>query len=585
MIRVPWSTLSGEAVEDFVSQILLLRHANKPGNRIRPSKGDKGMDVRIREAGGLAVYQVKRYATTLSSSQRSKIKSSFERFVNEVAAREAVVRWELVMPLDPTPENIEWFESLTDKHPFECRWTGLSELDSYAAENSVLVEYHFGDPEPMQRTITELLHAGSPVMPGLPPESRLDAISTKMATLAKSLDDLDPHYRYEVELHRKIVDQNPLEVAMHRASPGRVVTQILDVESHWLLVHTIARCSASTELRPIKGTLTMVAKEGSEQQKAIEDFITFGAPLVDMPATMDGAEGPPFSFEDGQGIVTFMPSQSEQLPPLSIVLENQAGRVVFSGALTDVRVASGTASEPGYWLSAKCADELVHLESTVSSGRPSQLRIRIVGASGIPVANGLSLADFLASHLESDNLGISIRGTNTKVSGPWKLSRTGAEAEQAQSIVRMVRALISMQAYTMTPILMPRTWSDSSLRRWEEIARMLNGEAIQRSWESIGVQLSQEEDYEQALSEERAILVRLPLEVEVDSTTYGLSCVVQYYCASARFTDVERAADGTALAARAVPVNRAPMDVRVIPSDSPAATAAELTSCLESGGS
>lgn len=114
---------------------------------------------------------------------------------------------------------------------------------------------------------------------------------------------------------------------------------------------------------------------------------------------------------------------------------------------------------------------------------------------------------------------------------------------------------------------------------------MLNGEAIQRSWESIGVQLSQEEDYEQALSEERAILVRLPLEVEVDSTTYGLSCVVQYYCASARFTDVERAADGTALAARAVPVNRAPMDVRVIPSDSPAATAAELTSCLESGGS
>jgi hypothetical protein len=51
MTRVNWQLLSGEQVEEFVSALLLLRHQG-PGNRIKPSQGDRGVDVRLWDPEG-----------------------------------------------------------------------------------------------------------------------------------------------------------------------------------------------------------------------------------------------------------------------------------------------------------------------------------------------------------------------------------------------------------------------------------------------------------------------------------------------------------------------------------------------------
>jgi hypothetical protein len=60
MTRVNWDLLSGEQIEEFVAALLLLRHQGQ-GNRITPSQGDRGVDVRLSEADGFNFYQVKRY--------------------------------------------------------------------------------------------------------------------------------------------------------------------------------------------------------------------------------------------------------------------------------------------------------------------------------------------------------------------------------------------------------------------------------------------------------------------------------------------------------------------------------------------
>jgi hypothetical protein len=53
--------------------------------------------------------------------------------------------WKLVMPLDPTPENDDWFAELTQRAPFACVWCGLDYVDGLAAKYPDVVDYYLRD--------------------------------------------------------------------------------------------------------------------------------------------------------------------------------------------------------------------------------------------------------------------------------------------------------------------------------------------------------------------------------------------------------------------------------------------------------
>jgi hypothetical protein len=58
MTTVNWEREPGEKVEEFAAALLLLKHPH--GNRITPSRGDRGVDVRVWSLDGYDIYQVKR---------------------------------------------------------------------------------------------------------------------------------------------------------------------------------------------------------------------------------------------------------------------------------------------------------------------------------------------------------------------------------------------------------------------------------------------------------------------------------------------------------------------------------------------
>lgn len=104
MTQVNWERCSGEQVEEFVAAMLLLR--NPHGNLITPSQGDRGIDIQIEaETGGYDIYQVKKYATTLTASQKKAIERSWQTFLNQTVGRIQVNSWNLALPCNPTPEN------------------------------------------------------------------------------------------------------------------------------------------------------------------------------------------------------------------------------------------------------------------------------------------------------------------------------------------------------------------------------------------------------------------------------------------------------------------------------------------------
>jgi hypothetical protein len=75
--RIDWGRRSGDEVETVVGILLCRRHLHV--ERIKPSQGDDGLDVILREDDGWTIWQVKKYTDQPTSDQKSKIKKSFER--------------------------------------------------------------------------------------------------------------------------------------------------------------------------------------------------------------------------------------------------------------------------------------------------------------------------------------------------------------------------------------------------------------------------------------------------------------------------------------------------------------------------
>src|ERR1019366_1203656 len=106
----------GDDVEAVVAMMLNREHPDSV--RITTSQGDGGVDILDRAAaddGGDVVYQVKRYAAPLSSSQKGKGAKSAKRLLHPDEGDRRwkdlnVTVWRLVTPWKPTPEAETWLQ-------------------------------------------------------------------------------------------------------------------------------------------------------------------------------------------------------------------------------------------------------------------------------------------------------------------------------------------------------------------------------------------------------------------------------------------------------------------------------------------
>ncbi len=117
MARVEWSALGGDEVESLLANLIY----NYDGRaiRIRPSQGDYGIDIVIPTTADPEkwdVYQVKKFAQNLTAGQKSQIVKSFGRVLLGMVRRNVPLNdWYLVLPLDPTLENLEWLKGLPEQ--------------------------------------------------------------------------------------------------------------------------------------------------------------------------------------------------------------------------------------------------------------------------------------------------------------------------------------------------------------------------------------------------------------------------------------------------------------------------------------
>jgi hypothetical protein len=183
---VNWEREPGEKIEEFVAALLLLEHP--AGNLITPSRGDRGVDIRVPNPDGFDIYQVKRYTRPLTSRQAKEIETSWATFVRETLPVLPVRSWTLVTPWNPTNERLDWLAGLTAGSGVATTWMGRTNLDVLAAQRQSLVSYYFGDGgHELKRLLADALQAGRDLPHTDAAEDLLAAAIARQRSIAATL--------------------------------------------------------------------------------------------------------------------------------------------------------------------------------------------------------------------------------------------------------------------------------------------------------------------------------------------------------------------------------------------------------------
>lgn len=274
--RIPWTRYSGEDVESVLATFISLEERN--AIKIRPSRGDGGIDLIVYlDAETVDIYQIKKFAENLKNSQKAQIENSWQ----ELSATTAVLHvkinsWHLVMPLDPTNENLRWAKELVEPSGTKFIWDGLSRVDGWASKYPEVIDYYFSNgKEEVSEYAAKLLS-----MANLPDCSDPVILENRLRDLCSHLDKLDPYYAYSVHV---LSEYDKRDDFCTRA-PGVVMSQILVTPgSGRIAIDVIEKTPIASMLHPLTFSMKIIAGTDEEKEQA-QNFIEYGMPFTSLPA-------------------------------------------------------------------------------------------------------------------------------------------------------------------------------------------------------------------------------------------------------------------------------------------------------------
>jgi hypothetical protein len=258
---------------------ILLCREHPTATRVKASVGDGGIDVWVPEGEAATVYQIKRYTGNITATRQGHIKKSWETLL--AYAEENFITlsaWYLVMPENPTKEQLKWFKKLTEGATFPCAWRGLDFVDGLAAKYPDVIDYYLRDgKERLEATIQRFLSIAGLKNPADTPASSIDSLRE----LHEALDQFDPHFYYDFSVQMLNADGScpPPQV-----TPGSIASARMVNNGRCVTYNIIPRFNEALKERPVPGSMTLAAEPGSPLHKQIDDWAKFGAPLTDVPA-------------------------------------------------------------------------------------------------------------------------------------------------------------------------------------------------------------------------------------------------------------------------------------------------------------
>jgi hypothetical protein len=474
---VNWGSYSGENLETVMA-VLLLQERPTAWRRAA-SQGDGGVDVVVPVDGGYEVNQVKSFTDRLTPGQKAQIKHSLETVIQDARLDKPVQKWNLLMPLDPTSEDEQWFAKLTKGAPFPCQWLGETFWNSEASKHPHVIDYYFRDGK--ERLLERVRSLQGLLADPEAPIRPADVVSA-LQRIQTELNDTDPQYRYEFSATAAPPASRP--------RPGLVMSETRGTEDGgFITIDVIARYPQAAQDRPIDGSITinLVDRDrGIDLSDDFRAFVGYGRRLVLPDGALDRVEvnapgGLGGTFEGGQGVVG--PRSVPLAHPHRMELELLApdGEVVET---VTVAVIDLTAGELGI--------EFVGIESAGAFDfncrvdRPGEGTTRAAAEwnlnqrelAGLPVVNVLPAIRLMNQLCAPNSLRLTL------MNGPATVARAEqdlaeAEHDPDETSMEIAEMLASLQPHTPIPILIPGQITQEERQEIAYASRLLAGETIE----------------------------------------------------------------------------------------------------------
>lgn len=517
MSRTEWTRRTPEEVESVVAFMLCREFPN--AIRIRPSQGDGGIDLMVPSPGGVTIYQVKSFAENLTTGQKNQIQRSFDTLLAYAAKDNLhVLEWFLVMPLDPTREQLRWLQHVTSQGDFPRTWHGLAYVEGLAAKYPDVIDYYlFEGKERLQDVLERFLTLAGLQNPAQPPAASQHTLDD----LYQALNEFDPHYRYHFSVGEVDVVGNCPPVV---DPPGCVCTVRKREGNRCITHHIVARCAESLKERPITGGLTLQAESGTELAQQILDWGKYGTPLQNAPAhdvriDLPGGFAPPV----GDAQISIGASPPIQGAPDRTTLRclGPAGTVVASLDFGTDQIAAAP-DRQGVWSSGHdLATSLLHYEFRGRKGdATSAVTLSWSDPEGHAPADLLPVLRFIGSTAPPNRLQMFAHN-GPAVTPPAALPQALADAEMIQIVIRICQSLATIQEHTLSQILLPPLCQESpdSFAQWEQAARLLRGESLTSTWNNVQLHLKPGEVLPPI---QEPLVANTPLIVQIAGKDYEL---------------------------------------------------------------
>jgi hypothetical protein len=523
MARVEWSRYPGEEIETVIAIMLCREYPN--ANRPKPARGDGGIDLLVPGADGAAIYQIKGYTGNLTLAQKRHIKESWEALAKYSAANSLKVsEWNLVIPENLTNEQREWVEELTKDADFPCHLHTLDFVEGLVAKYSDVIDYYLRDgKDRLDGAVKTYLSIISPDTSTEPAASQ-----KRIVDLHEALNKFDPHYRYDFAVDSLETGQEC--PAMPTDTPWLVAAVQQNHGNRCITYKIFARFAEATNERPVPGRFTLVAEPGSELESQIEDWIEFGAPLQNVPAT-DIFAGLPGGFEAtlSSGFVSLRASGPipEAVSEITIdLLDPDGSRVESLDFVTD-EVTTGQERTAVRSTGHERLADVVTFElraSSISSQPTVQITLRDI--TGKRPSDVLPSLRFISGLRPPRRIQISIRN-GPALTPPGAFNNELISDADGHNMIIACEALTEIQKAVFVRITIPdlatTTWN--TLESWINAATILRGEQLSGKWHEVKVHLPPGTDPMPGVG---ALLNRGPWTVQIGDNTYSIGTVDLY---------------------------------------------------------
>jgi hypothetical protein len=427
---------------------VLISTLNPDAERIDGAGGDGGRDVQLRRGGRLDLWELKSQSGRVGPIQRRQIERSLER-----AAQLNPDSWTLVIPVDPTPAELKWFDTLQSRYPFTLKSLGRTWLDGQMAERPYLPRYFvYGGADEATKLLLDLRKDEQEFGRGI------SHVVSRVEGRVKRLRELDPFWDFQIS----------------RSAAGAYS------------VTPVPKYRGAERDRPIRISLESRFPNTEEGRKALESFqmaIEYGRPAtiakehvhavqVDAPEALHGA------FE-GDVSIAGVPDTTAK-PGLVMMVYSPDGSVVSALPLTVSETTHGIAGTELTFTDSSGGLTL-RMRATQSSA-PLHTDFHFLMPPSVLPSQILPTLRLLGSMCKPNRVAFRIVGSDHDAAGAPDVH---VDAPVPQGIVDFVDALARIQATTHIYFPVPDTITPELAAKVVEVDHLLSGTQVEMRWEHV----------------------------------------------------------------------------------------------------